>query len=82
MIGYYAYFRYVEPHAPDWLHRWAELLWRHFHEHHYLEALLPASLRSKVRDPPNEGVPGSSSGESSHFRPGSLDEAGRGVATG
>jgi len=50
MIGYYAYFRYVEPHAPDWLHRWAELLWRHFHEHHYLEALLPASLRSKVRD--------------------------------
>jgi hypothetical protein len=50
VIGYYFYFRYLEPHAPDWLHRWAELLWRHFHEHHYLEALLPASLRSKVRD--------------------------------
>ncbi len=50
MIGYNAYFRYLEPHAPDWLHRWAELLWRHFHDHHYLEALLPASLRSKVRE--------------------------------
>jgi hypothetical protein len=50
MIGYYAYFRYLEPHAPDWLHNWAELLWRHFHDHHYLEALLPASLRSKVRE--------------------------------
>jgi len=50
MIGYYAYFKHVEPHVPAWLDRWAELVWRHFHEHHYLEALLPASLRGKVRE--------------------------------
>jgi len=50
MIGYHSYFKYVEPHTPAWLHRWGELLWRHFHKHHYVEFLLPASLRSRVRE--------------------------------
>ena len=49
MIGYHAYFKYAEPHMPAWVHKRLEDLWRHFHAHHYLEALLPASLGSKLR---------------------------------